>query len=541
MNIQIFCNTYQYQKWTEFKDVFVIGHAWYKEKLYKQNELAELIQKEKNMGNLVNELNGFFSFIKYDVDVDEYWVVVDRVRSIPLFYTEKDNSILISESAELLREHLNLNKFDYLCKEEFLLTGYVTGSDTLFCNIKQVQAGEYLHIFNKRSNYIQNNKIRYYQFNHDENFSGQQKSKIIERLNAVMDEITLRLLQYIDNRQVIIPLSAGRDSRLLLIKLIEHGYRDIVCFSYGTKNNLEAKISKEIAEVFGLKWHFIEYTEELWKSLWCSEERKSYYEFSSNWVSLPHVQDFPAVKYLKENNLIDSDAIFLPGHSGDFVAGSHIPLYSPNEIKRNFSTKLLKRFYLQHYNLLRKSDSKMLVQCRIERFLSSKSVTTIEEFANSFEKGDWQERQSKFIINSVRVYEYFQYEWIIPLWDNELLRFWSSVPLEYRINRNLYNEYVDCHYEKLSGEKPRGTNIGETGIKTLTRDLFLRTNFIYPLRSIRTLLKNRERPGKNNIMGIYGYYPYKISDKESRKIGNPNGFATLSFMNEYSKYVDEVE
>ncbi|WP_269848621.1 asparagine synthase-related protein [Methanosarcina horonobensis] len=53
---------------------------------------------------------------------------------------------------------------------------------------------------------------------------------------------------------------------------------------------------------------------------------------------------------------------------------------------------------------------------------------------------DSNERQAKFIINSVRVYEFFGYEWRIPLWDAELMEFFLRVPIEHRINRNLYKK-----------------------------------------------------------------------------------------------------
>ena len=52
------------------------------------------------------------------------------------------------------------------------------------------------------------------------------------------------------------------------------------------------------------------------------------------------------------------------------------------------------------------------------------------------------ERQSKFIVNANRVYEYFGYRHMVPLWDGELVDFFSKLPLKYKIKRNFYDEVL---------------------------------------------------------------------------------------------------
>jgi asparagine synthase (glutamine-hydrolysing) len=54
----------------------------------------------------------------------------------------------------------------------------------------------------------------------------------------------------------------------------------------------------------------------------------------------------------------------------------------------------------------------------------------------------FNERQAKFIINSVRAYEFFGYEWRMPFWDTELINFFLKVPMKYRINQDLYKKYA---------------------------------------------------------------------------------------------------
>ena len=52
-------------------------------------------------------------------------------------------------------------------------------------------------------------------------------------------------------------MSGGLDSRLILSKLVEKGYKKILAFSYGIRGNSDSKIAKEICEKLNVKWQHI--------------------------------------------------------------------------------------------------------------------------------------------------------------------------------------------------------------------------------------------------------------------------------------------
>ena len=84
------------------------------------------------------------------------------------------------------------------------------------------------------------------------------KKKIyMNKLDEVINEIFGRLTKKLKNKNIFIPLSGGFDSRLVLAKLHEHGYKNIKCFSYGLKNNSDALIAKKVSKMIGVEWFFM--------------------------------------------------------------------------------------------------------------------------------------------------------------------------------------------------------------------------------------------------------------------------------------------
>ena len=160
-------------------------------------------------------LNGFFSFVH--IRENEIIAAVDRVRSIPIFYGTTNNKVYLSDDAEWVRLQVGDSEMDPVARDEFQLTNYVTGKDTLFPNVKQLQAGELLRITctDKEPN-VQT--YRYYSFTHTEPEEWEEPT-LREELGRVTEAAFQRLIQYADGRQIVVPLSGGYDSRLIVAML----------------------------------------------------------------------------------------------------------------------------------------------------------------------------------------------------------------------------------------------------------------------------------------------------------------------------------
>ncbi|MDM8534708.1 asparagine synthase C-terminal domain-containing protein, partial [Clostridiaceae bacterium HSG29] len=359
---------------------------------------------------------------------------------------DEDKLYILDEIKEESVRDLNL------CMDsisEFITTSlYVTGPNTLIKKVKQVEAGQVV-VFSRSS--FNGEKSFYYKYNHDEikDFSIQKWKD--EFKSVYYEKVAKDLVESLNGKTAVIPLSGGADSRMVAYMLYKYNFKDVICFTYGDINAVQTKISKQVSESFGFDWKFIEYSKETWRELSNSNMFKEFLEYSSNYSSCPHIQDVYAVYYMKKKNLIPKDSVFIPGHSGDMIAGSH--LYEEFNNNKVFTRKeLLSLIIKKHYPYIKLGG--LSIQDLEERILlniTNKDSYSSEEASSEFEYFDIIERQGKFICNSLRTYEFFDYEWRIPLWDSRIMDFWSTVPVNLRYERKLY-------FETIGKEKIKSTN-----------------------------------------------------------------------------------
>ncbi len=422
------------------------GYFTFKDNVYKSASDVTFIDIDFLKTN-ISDFNGFFSMII--LQNEELIIAVDKTRSFPIFYriTENGQLIISDQASKLIKNNDRMND---IAMAELLMTCYSSISDTSVREINQLQAGEYLHfkyingkIIQERSEYFRIKQVTILDKN---------KGQLIKEAKRCFQKAIERLIKFANGRPIIIPLSGGYDSRLLIMLLKKLGYRNLLAYTYGISGNDESNVSKYVAEKLNVQWLFIEYRPDLWKRWIESELFDEYEEFAWNLSSIPHIQDWPAVNILKEKKLLEN-GIFVPGHSGDFLGGKQIPLslmYRKSLSKRSLIRAIWKRHYV-NFSLndvcvllrLNEIDTRRSLKERIAKYLSDAPILERYQALDSYENEFWKNKLSKFIINSMRVYEFFDYEWWLPFYDSELVLFWKSVPIEWRFNKVLYNEIVE--------------------------------------------------------------------------------------------------
>jgi len=420
--------------------LIVEGVVFYNNKILNKKELSSILDNmlESELCDFFEKINGFYN-ITY-IKNGALFLLTDAVRSMPLYYKCENEQWFVSDSYEKLFPQ----SFDASIEAELEYAGFISSDRTLDKNIRQVEAGELIRIDSKG---IQ--KIRIWDFlsiQKDEISNSKCRHIDIEK---IVDSTIDRFLQVAGNRKILIPLSGGIDSRLLLYAIkLRNPENKIIAFTFGRKDSEEVKISRQIASELNIEWHFIEYTKETWKRISSSRQFREYCKLVHGGVSVPNLQVFPALYELKQLGVICEDTIALPGHAADFVAGSHISPELLSLEERNLPRYLRNK----HYSLKRPSgETNQMFDQKVETWVSDLKNQLGEGISvqNLAEMFNHRERQSKFIVNSNKYYEYFGLKWWMPYWDLEFANFWKKISIIERATSDIWSDFVR-HYEKAN-------------------------------------------------------------------------------------------
>lgn len=530
--------------WQIQNGIYVCGNAFEGQEFKDNIKLSELfgcIRSKADFLSTIQHLNGFYAVVI--INNNEVYAVVDRIRSIPLFYGTAEGNVFISDDAHWVRDQVKDKEFAEIAETEFLLTGYVTGPDTLYPNVKQIQAGEALFVeygFER----AQISTERYYRYIHHYQLNTTEQ-ELLNRYDKVLLNTFGRLIRRTNGRLIAVPLSGGYDSRLILLMLKRLGYENVIAFSYGREGNEDSKISKEVAQNINIIWEFVPYSNEAWYRWFHSEERQLYYRMADGLSSVPHIQDWPAVWEMKKDDRLPEDVVFVPGHAADILSGRHIPFdfVAPKYIGEN---QFVETIWKKHYNLLEwdKRDPHLSAQLwrRVIDRTECDRFDSLEDVASAIEKWAWQERLAKFLVNSIRVYEFFRYEWWLPYLDIEYLSFWSRVPLQLRIMQRLYNSYVQQLSEEIVGiDLKPAKKPGPSDFIPAMKKITCKMGFYSQAYTIYSYMKRAKMSMEydNHPLAFYGMIPKKQFSKLCTGQENINSFLALERLGRISFAVSE--
>jgi len=405
---------------------------------YQRENLCDYFNNISDSTVFVDRLkdaNGHFSIV---IETAEHILcAVDRVRSLPLFIAIDGSNLTISDDARKFDKETICTP-DRIMERQFELTGYVLGNNTLFSAIKQLQGGELLIINKTSENQLYTFK-KYYEHLHL-NFFEQNEENLLKKCSVISNNIFKRLIESVGSAKIILPLSGGYDSRYIAVMLKKLGYTNVLCYTYGRKESHEVSMSQKVAQTLGFEWIFVEYTDDLWQM---DKKFVEYLDYSHNYSSLPHIQEFYALEYLTSHKLIPAGSVFVPGFCGDLLGGSF--LIEEDKLAKIESNhiSLAKYIFHKHFNLCRcqgKYNKEIISD--ITKYIEDYKITCKDDLISINEHFFTLHKVTKFIVNSLRVYEFFGFEWRMPLWDNELIDFWYKIPNEKRRKSRLYNNYL---------------------------------------------------------------------------------------------------
>jgi len=431
-----------------------------------------------DIGSVINDfissLNGSFAVIVESSSF--FFMTTDPMRSIPVFYGMKDNTFFVSDDAQQVLSHFENAVPDKLASIEFILSGFVSGKDTIFSEVKQLQAGESL-AFNPVTGVDCQQVIEKTTGAGDIFASRRECSDCVEQLEDFLIRAFSRLIDSVEGKTIVVPLSDGYDSRLIVTMLSRLKVENVICFTYAKQGEKIFDAAKNVAQKADYPLIKIPYSRKKWQLCLKNEKIWEFIKKAHNLHSLPNMQDFPAVKYLYEHGLVASDSIFVPGHT--------CMMYFMGPPKETslfaFVTAILHRHYNRWDWSMKEKTVKLLLQNKIiQNLRNGFPLRNVEDAVLAFEAWELFERQAKFIVNSVRTYEFFGYEWRLPLWDKELVSFWLSLPLSVRggklpVKNFLEHKNVKSEFFEKRRSQPRKY------LRKIKKNLMVYPSFFYIL------------------------------------------------------------
>lgn len=432
-------------KWTVTDSGCARGYAYADGKFLEGETLLAYLAEasaREDMLQKICSLNGLYSFILQT----PFGVLacVDQIRSMPLFYRGRELFDALDE------ETISDWTLDPDALAVFRNCVFTPNSKTLFKETFQVQTGHYLLLDSSGAHQYPHFTMAY---------AEEQITDMDEAVRILDESLTAsarRTIELLNRRTAVIPLSGGHDSRILAFYLKRLGLRNMIAYSYGVPDNKESALSRKVAEVLEIPWHFVRYDQEGMREFYRKEFRQ-YAMMAGNGTSIPHLMDWYAVYRLKEEGILPEDCVFVPGYGGDFTAGEFIwrdvlQMESIQvEVLLNF---ILKYEFSPDYMLGRETicteEDKVVIRaalqeefpelCSLEHLLTAKEANQIVDRAILT---GWY---SKFIANAARVYDFFGYKWLMPFFERSQFEVWSRIDNSLRLLEAAYFEQAGRVY-----------------------------------------------------------------------------------------------
>ena len=158
--------------------------------------------------------------------------------------------------------------------------------------------------------------------------------------------------------------------------------------------------------------------------------------------------EFFVIEELHKKKIL-KNSIIVNGNTGDFISGGHILKYSnKGSDSQKIINNLVQAFIKKHFRLwdyLAKKDNDRIISGLLINEIKNLKIYKNINKNNShsiIEYLEFYNRQSKHVCSRQRVYEYFNYEWALPLWDKEYIDFWKKIQMEYKLKQRLYEDVL---------------------------------------------------------------------------------------------------
>lgn len=398
--------------------------------VYFDSEVCILLNLLKIYGlNILNKLNGTFSFAYYDKESGSTFLVNDRFGEKELFYYINEDSFAFCSSDAILLSVLNIPfEFDKSYIDTLYVKNIIDFKNKLINkNLNTVNAGEYVEI-------TRDNKVRtkrYYKFD-DFNLEKlglnyKNKKEVINYFEDLLtDSIRIRCNK---NTPITMTLSGGTDSSLIYTLIKEKLGFDVNVFTYSNENEELDEYNK--AEKLTKK-----YNDKVIKIKYSKDTFEEDYKETLIALNLPlRISDTGFYSVYKKINEMGYKTV-IEGHGADelfcgypefFIVATGQALFEKKYIlaynilnlyKMNVKRKLLysEKNQIKKYLFQPKESYKHLSRESTDYLLRFRAIPIIIRYWNRMLTANSIESRNPFL-------------------DYRIVEFVRALPLEYKINK----------------------------------------------------------------------------------------------------------
>lgn len=372
------------------------------------------------------------------------YIAVDATASMRIFY-----SSLPSEKVEVSDSGFSLVLSPFTPTPEaslfFSRWGVLPDNATLHPLIFKMPPGSCMSI-DERGRILTRNYLPL--FSPPSNPLPKKRIELEERLREILERGFDRLIEKLDGRLALLPLTGGRDSRLIACALKQRNYPHVLTFSYGKNANIpDAVRAAKVAKTLGFKHRFIpsippEYGPDGYLQ---DPEALKFLSFVSGGASGYFFQEYLPAKQLSEE-FGALNPVVLPGHvvdelfGGDFIEPRTQYLGS----NRGLATLLMRLHngerivdYKERPELIR-----MIVKQMKGYDSSFPGLTPIQKYQLFL----YYNLEINYFLNSANSWRYFGLDVWMPYALRELREMAFSLPAEHLYCKNLYEQVAKQYF-----------------------------------------------------------------------------------------------
>ncbi len=328
--------------WHECQGVHYKGYFYIEGKYEYPDAVCIYLSKIKSKNDFLKYLKKICGCFSIVMEIDEGIIAAsDQPGSFPIFYAVKNNVLYIRDDAVAIVRDTGLNKINHTALIDYLHFAGVMYNDTLVDGINMLPAMKYLYAAGDMLAPECGKYMTLYSSDYSINDSKTAESAV----DSAFASAAKRLSDSLQGRTAVVSLSGGVDSRACLLMLKSRGYKNVVCYTYGRKNNPDTEVAKAVAEHMGYRHIFIPYDRKNWKNAYKDEYTEKFIKASHNLGAIAHMESHFVVRRLINEKLVPKDSIFITGHVG-IMSKSHF------EEDRNYLKEELVEKFWKYYGKL---------------------------------------------------------------------------------------------------------------------------------------------------------------------------------------------